>query len=167
MPVSDQGLTQERYMLVPRTLIFLTRGEKILLIKGSPTKRLWANLYNGIGGHIEPGEDVQTAAQRELEEETHLTPEDLWLCATVTIDTGQNPGIVLFVLRGECSHGEPATSYEGDLAWVPKAQLAALPLVEDLPVLLEHIMAMRKGDPPLAGHYSYDASGKMIVSFFG
>jgi 8-oxo-dGTP diphosphatase len=166
MPITDQGINQERYMLIPRTLIFLTRGDKILLIKGASTKRLWANLYNGIGGHIEPGEDVQSAARRELTEETHLTPDDLWLCATVTIDTGQNPGIVLFVLRGECSHGEPTSSDEGYLEWVPKVQLTTLPLVEDLPVLLEHILAIRKEQPPLAVHYSYDESGKMIIAFF-
>jgi len=75
MPVTDQGLNQDRYMLIPRTLIFLTRGDKILLIKGAANKRLWANLYNGIGGHIEPGEDILSAARRELKEETNLTSD--------------------------------------------------------------------------------------------
>lgn len=166
MPVTDQGLNQERYMLIPRTLIFLTRGEKILLIKGAPTKRLWSNLYNGIGGHIEPGEDVQSAALRELAEETHLIPDNLWLCATVTIDTGQNPGIVLFVMRGECSQGEPVSSNEGNLEWVPQSKIPHLPLVEDLPLLLARVLSMRSGQPALAAHYHYDASGKMIVSFY-
>jgi 8-oxo-dGTP diphosphatase len=166
MPVTDQGLNQERYMLVPRTLIFLTRGERILLIKGAHNKRLWANLYNGIGGHVEPGEDVLSAAYRELIEETNLIPDELLLCATVTIDTGQNPGIVLFVLRGECTQGEPISSHEGKPEWVSINQLTMLPLVEDLPILLEHILAMRKGEPPLAAHYFYDASGKMIVMFY-
>lgn len=165
MPVTDQGLNQERYMLIPRTLIFLTRGESILLIKGAANKRLWANLYNGIGGHIEPGEDILSAAKRELIEETNLTPGSLWLCATVTIDTGQNPGVVLFVFRGDCSSGEPQASHEGTLEWVSISRLSTLPLVEDLPVLLERILAMRKDQPPLAAHYSYTTNGKMIVTF--
>ena len=40
-------------MLIPRVLIFLTRGESILLLKGATTKRLWADKYNGIGGHAD------------------------------------------------------------------------------------------------------------------
>ena len=52
-------------MLIPRTLIFLTCRDLVLLLKGAPHKRLWANRYNGIGGHIERGEDVLTAAQRD------------------------------------------------------------------------------------------------------
>lgn len=154
-------------MLIPRTLIFLRRGDSLLLIKGAATKRLWANLYNGIGGHIEPGEDVLSAAYRELQEETQLTPEALRLCATVTIDTGQNPGIVLFVFLGECAQGEPVGSDEGSLEWVPLDRLPELPLVEDLPALLGKILAMRNGQPPLAAHYAYDADGKMLVSFYG
>ena len=79
MPATDQGLNQDRYMLIPRTLIFLTRGDNILLIKGAVNKRLWANLYNGIGGHIESGEDILSAARRELTEETSLTSDNLGL----------------------------------------------------------------------------------------
>ena len=49
MPANDQGVNLERYMLVPRTLIFLTRGDQVLLLKGAADKRLWAGLYN-VGG---------------------------------------------------------------------------------------------------------------------
>ena len=101
MPVSDQGLTNDRYTLVPRTLIFMTREDQILLIRGAPHKRLWANQYNGIGGHVERGEDLLSAANRELLEETGLTSVDLWLCGMISIDTGKNPGIGIFIFRGE------------------------------------------------------------------
>jgi len=56
MPKSEQGVTFDRYAIIPRTLIFITRegpsGLEVLLIKGAPTKRLWANRYNGVGGHV-------------------------------------------------------------------------------------------------------------------
>ena len=66
MSQSDQGVAHNRYTVILRTAIFLRRGDSYLLLKGAPTKRLWANKYNGLGGHVENGEDVLSAAKWEL-----------------------------------------------------------------------------------------------------
>jgi len=165
MPSSDQGVTRDRYTLIPRTLIFITRGERVLLLKGAPHKRLWANRYNGVGGHVERGEDVVTSARRELQEETSLRAPDLWLCGVITVDTGQDIGIGIYVFKGECPAGETQPSSEGTLEWVAIAEALHKPLVEDLYQLLPRVLQMQQGDPPFSAHYSYDAEGKMLVRF--
>jgi 8-oxo-dGTP diphosphatase len=164
MPLSDQGVNRERYMLIPRTAIFLRRGDAYLLLKGAPTKRLWANKYNGLGGHIERGENISTAAKRELLEESGLSA-DIWLCGTVIVETGQNPGICLYVFTGESVDGDPQPCSEGLAEWIAYDRLNSLPVVEDLSVLLGRVHAMRKGDPPFAAHSFYDDDDHLIVQF--
>ncbi len=164
MPASDQGLSSKRYTTIPRTAIFLRRDGSYLLIKGAPTKRLFANQYNGLGGHVERGEDVLSAAKRELLEEAGLHA-DLWLCGTLLIDTGQDPGICLYVFTGETFSGELQPSEEGMPEWIPFHRIADLPVVEDLPALLARIDRMQPGDPPFAARSFRDGNNRLIVVF--
>jgi 8-oxo-dGTP diphosphatase len=165
MPKSDQGITKDRYMLIPRTAIFIRNGDKYLLIKGAPTKRLWAGKYNCLGGHVERGEDVLSSAQRELLEETGLTA-DLWLCGTVIVDAGDaSAGICLFVFCGDNTQGEIKASEEGTVEWVKKEAVLHLPVVEDLPALLDQIHNMKRGDPPFSARSYYDENEKLKIVF--
>ena len=164
MPRSDQGIDQRRYMFIPRVLIFVHRGERVLLLKGAAGKRSWAKRYNGVGGHVERGEDVLSAARRELREETGLDA-DLHLCGTVTVDAGREAGVVLFVFTGDCPRGEPKPSAEGSLEWISFSEAASLPTVEDLPALLDHLQRMRPGNPPFAARAYYDRSERLIIEF--
>lgn len=162
---SEQGLNPYSYKLIPRVLIFIFRDDEILFIKGSPKKRLWANQYNGIGGHIERGEDILSAARREAYEETGLDVSGLFLCGTIIIDVEESVGVGIYVFRGNYSGGELAISDEGTLEWFRKEDLAGLPLVRDLPLLIPRIISSGEGIPPFSAMYSYSADGNLKILF--
>jgi 8-oxo-dGTP diphosphatase len=166
MPASDQGITDDRYMLIPRTLIFATCGDEVLLFRGAPDKRLWADRYNGIGGHVEPGEDVLGAARREFHEETGLGPPDLRLCGVITINTEINIGVGIYVFRGEMSAKKtPGPTEEGTPTWIAQEEIESFPLVEDLYTILPRVLAIRRGEPPFSAHYSYDEADDLVIRF--
>lgn len=166
MPVSDQGVHFKKYSLIPRTLSFLFRNNKVLLIKGAATKRLWPGLYNGIGGHIERGEDVASAAMREVFEETGLIARDFWLCGVVTIDTGPEIGVGLYVFRGENIIGELKSCDEGMAEWIELEHLENYPLVEDISILFPRILISDRLKDPFSAHYQYINGKDLKITFY-
>jgi len=148
-------------MLIPRTAIFVRRGDEYLLLKGAPTKRLWAGKYNGLGGHVDRGEDVLSSAKRELFEEAGITAE-LWLAGTVIVNAGE-VGVLLFVVVGENAQGEVKGSKEGKPEWVQKEALSRLPAVEDLPILMERIHSMKRGDLPFSARSFYESETLRVI----
>ncbi len=175
MKASQQGLQsdkQERYRVVPRTLIFITstnpqtERRDLLLIKGAAGKRLWANQYNGIGGHVEWHEEIHQAAQRELAEETGLTGIALSLCGVLNIAvepaSSAPTGVMVFLFQGESRERTVQGSSEGEPAWIPLDELDNYPLVDDLYHLIPLLM---EDDAPVYGHYMPLANGTMQYTF--
>jgi 8-oxo-dGTP diphosphatase len=163
MPAEEQSATPDRYLIVPRVVIFVRRATSYLLVRAAPNKRTWPGLYNGVGGHLERGEGALGAARRELLEETNLEA-DLWLCGTVVVDAGAI-GVGLYVFTGEVTGGELRPSAEGEAEWVSIAQLPGLPTVSDVAPLVGRIHMMQRGDAPFSARSSYDQAGTLVIEF--
>jgi 8-oxo-dGTP diphosphatase len=167
MGANEQGAnaTDGRWLVIPRTLCFVTNGSDVLLMKRGPHKRVFPNRYNGLGGHIERDEDPLNGARREVAEESGLKVDRLELRAVYNIDAGEATGIMLFVFIGQSESRELAACDEGTLHWIPQEQVSQLDLVEDLPIILPRVLAMKPGEPPLFVHVSYDVSDVIQMRF--
>ena len=166
MGAKGQGAdaTQGRWLCIPRTLVFVTNGDSVLLMKRAAHKRVFPNQYNGLGGHIERDEDPASAALREVHEESGLRVHSLRLRGIHHIDAGADTGIMLFVYTAISDAREiNSDTDEGALHWIQRDKLGELDLVEDLPLLLPRVLNMKHDDPPYSAHVSYGAADKIVI----
>ncbi len=89
--------------------------------------------YNGLGGKLEPGEDIASGMRREIHEEAGLQVTSMHLRGTINW-----PGFGAagedwfgFIFRIDAFAGSPPPrNAEGTLEWVDREHLLALPLWE-------------------------------------
>ena len=165
----QQTQSVDRYMLYPRTLTFLVNGDDVLLIHRSPSARLFPGFYNGVGGHIERGEDVLSAARREVREETGLDVPDLALRSILHVDEGSDrPGVLVFVFVGHTQRRDVIHSAEGTLHWVPLSRISDLNLLPDLPPLLSRVLKPHTDVFPVFAYSTVSQDeGKWEINFVG
>ena len=169
---TEQGIENSagRYSAIPRVLAFITRdgaaGREVLLLKGAPDKKIWPNRYNGVGGHVEAGEDIYGAARREIREETGLDAVGLRLCGIVHINAGAARGILMFVFTARSENCAVVASGEGVLEWWPADRLPeARTMVADLPLLLPKVLERPASAPPFSARYWYDEADQLRMEF--
>jgi len=149
-------------LAIPRVLCFITHGDDVLLLRGAPDKRLWANRYNGIGGHVEPGEDVYSAARREIQEEAGIPITELRLRGIITVAPERDePGVLLFVFTAQALSRDVRASAEGQPVWVARDQIGTLDVVEDVPVVMKWALEMKPDDPIFAARSFRDERGNI------
>ena len=74
------------------------------------------------GGHVEPGESFVEAAIREVREETGLTIEKPTLCGVKQFPEGDARYTVFYYKTNRFS-GTPQSSEEGEVFWIPRADV--------------------------------------------
>ena len=154
---SSDDRPPERYAARLVTLTFVVDDEHVLLMRHPDDGDRFPGRWNGIGGHVEPGEDIRAAARRELREESGLDLAELRLCGVVHESGLLGRGFVLFVFLASCTR-RAAHSPEGrELVWHPIAELADLPLVHDVEILLTRALA---GGAPFFAVEAYDGGDR-------
>jgi 8-oxo-dGTP diphosphatase len=162
----EQGIDKQRYCVIPRTLILIFADREVLLLKGAASKKRWAGRYNGLGGHVERGEDVLSAAKRELYEESGLADLQLHLCGTVFCDVEESWGVAMYVYKGDAEKTGLQPSEEGTLEWVPVSGLESMNIVDDMRVIIPRVFAWTVGDEPFSATNVYDDKDQLITTFF-
>jgi 8-oxo-dGTP diphosphatase len=89
--------------------------------------------YNGLGGKMEPEEDIVECMRREIREEAEIECSDMSLRGSINWPGfGKNGedwlGFVFLINRFEGT--PPARNAEGELEWVPLDRLYELPMWE-------------------------------------
>lgn len=122
--------------------------------------------YNGLGGHMEPDEDIVTCIRREIREEAGIECEKILLRGTVNW-TGFGPNgedWLGFIFRIDEFSGTPFEhNEEGSLHWIELERLPELPMWEGdkhfLPLVFDddqrafHGYMPYKNDKPLSWSY--------------
>jgi 8-oxo-dGTP diphosphatase len=89
--------------------------------------------YNGLGGKLEPGEDVAAGMRREIREESGLEVTSMQLRGTINWPgfgrDGEDWFGFIFVIDG-FTGTPPAQNAEGTLEWVARDRILTLPLWE-------------------------------------
>ena len=133
------------------TLCFLLHGNDVLMLhrRFPPNQGLW----NGVGGHIEPGETPREAIIREIAEETGYQVTEPRFAGLMTWDGFEISSGAIAIFTAEVTHRDFRTNHEGELAWRPRDWACTAPeVVSNIHVFLPRILS----DEPLQHfHFSY------------
>jgi len=118
------------------TLVYVLAPDRervLMLHRNKRSDDIHYGKYNGLGGKVEPDEDVVTGAIREVAEESGLTVSTIALRGTVSWPGFGPDGQDWFgfVFRVDDFVGVPHDGNdEGTLEWTPIAALPSLPMWE-------------------------------------
>lgn len=145
------------------TLCFITHGNDVLLLQHPSDGDRFRGLWNGIGGHVERGEDLSAAARRELREEAGLEVDALSLRGVVHETGLLGHAHLLFVFVGRARTREFSSPEGLELRWQPIERLGELPLVEDVAALLPRALSARE---PFTATESYAGADRALALHF-
>lgn len=112
------------------TLVFLLRGDEVLLIRKK--RGFGAGKFNGVGGKVEEGESLADAARREVLEEVGVRIKDLEYHGVLEFySSKEEPDWIVHVFVSRDFEGEPRPTPEADPKWFKVTNLPLDEMWED------------------------------------
>ncbi|XP_042293524.1 7,8-dihydro-8-oxoguanine triphosphatase [Sceloporus undulatus] len=98
------------------TLVLVVQPQRVLL--GMKKRGFGAGLWNGFGGKVQPGETIEQAARRELQEESGLTVDSIEKMGKITFEfVGNTELMEVHIFRADSFQGDPTESDEMRPQW--------------------------------------------------
>lgn len=120
------------------TLCYIERGSEYLMLHRTKKKNdANHDKWLGIGGHIEAGETPMDCVLREAREETGLTLLDCRYRGIVHFRSDRWEDEEMYLFTATRWEGRLITCDEGDLEWIDRDCLLALPLWEGDKIFLK------------------------------
>ena len=124
------------------TLCYIEKDEKYLMLhRVKKHHDINAGKWIGVGGHVENGETPEECLLREVKEETGLVLTAYRLRGLVTFLSDVCEPELMCVFTADAFDGEMIECDEGELAWVEKSDVLALPTWEGDRVFLERLLS--------------------------
>ena len=126
------------YRALNTTLIYIERGEEYLMLHRTKKENdCNRDKWIGIGGKFESGESPEECALREAKEETGLTLTSYRYRGIVTFVSDEWGTEYMHLFTADGFEGKMTQCDEGDLQWVEREFLNALPKWEGDRIFLD------------------------------
>ena len=124
------------------TLCYIRREDHILMLfRNKKEQDENEGKWIGVGGKVEPGETPDECVRREVAEETGLTPEEWRFRGIITFVSDLYGTEYMILYDAVSSAGEiDADCVEGELRWILKDDVPALPMWEGDRVFLPRLL---------------------------
>lgn len=141
------------------TLIFLVKEGKILL--AMKKRGFGSGRYNGMGGKLEPNENMETALVRETQEEIGVTPINYWKVAEhdfIQKESGAPWRMYVHAYLCDKWEGEPIETDEMTPKWFAIEDIPYGTMWQGDEYWLPHVLAGNK----VNGQYTFDENDAML-----
>lgn len=124
------------------TLCYIEKDGKYLMLHRTKKKKdINKDKWIGVGGHAEAFEGPEECLLREVKEETGLTLTSYKMRGLITFISDACEPELMCLFTADAFTGTMTSCEEGDLVWVDKSEVLALPTWKGDAIFLEQILS--------------------------